>query len=58
MFGVKWTVEFSSAWAKLRREVELKEKLVAAEANNAKNSQNSINGNNQKEGENNDGKED
>ena len=32
MFGVNWTVEFSSSWAKIRREIKQKEDAIKAEA--------------------------
>lgn len=42
MFGVNWSVDYSSAWKKIRTEIKVKEELNEAEAINAKNPSNQL----------------
>ena len=50
MFGRKWTVDFGSAWKKLRKELKQKEEALAVEAKEASNG---LDDKNKKGGENN-----
>lgn len=44
MFGVNWTVDFSSAWSKIRKEIKQKEDAIKAEAEQLKNKNSPLNG--------------
>ena len=44
MFGVNWTVDFSSAWSKIRKEIKQKEDAIKAEAEQLKNKTSPLNG--------------